>query len=357
MQQSSTQLSQLVRIHLAVGLGDRSVHKLFLKSDDLDDLIREIERNTFFGLLKNDKVKLPSARDVENVVGEIKRLGVRVIPSFSSDYPVLLRDLYDPPPIIYFRGDYKNSDMNSLGVVGTRRYTRYGEQVVQNIVGEASANGITIISGMAIGIDTFAHKSALANNARTIAVLGSGVDVIAPAQNARLYQDIIEHGCVISEFPMGTQAARFTFPQRNRIIAALSRGVLVVEAGEMSGTLITADFALDIGREVYAVPGSIFSHASVGTNKLLSMGAKPVLGAETLLNDFDVKAKEVTDPDSSVFSETQLCVFSKLSKEPKFIDDIIVSSGIESNAVVQALLELELKGFIKRVHGDYYFRG
>ena len=206
----------------------------------------------------------------------------------SKEYPVQLRYIHNPPAKLYVLGNKKILKENGIAIVGTRNATEYGKKVAKKISKELSQNGINIISGLALGIDTYAHMGNILANSKgkTIAVLGSGIDEMYPKQNIELAKKIIKSGgCIISEYSIGTKPEKMNFPQRNRIISGLAKGVLVVEAGEKSGSLITADFALEQGREIFAIPGEIFSTTSVGTNDLIKQGAKLVTNSAEILEE------------------------------------------------------------------------
>lgn len=277
----------------------------------------------------------------------------------DNDYPRLLKEIYDAPPILYYRGSLEPLNQFCLAVVGTRKFSPYGRQAAEEIVFDLASQGITIVSGLALGIDAIAHEACLKAKGKTIAVLGSGIDWqnIYPATNRYLAKKIIETGgAVVSEYPIGTMPAKFTFPMRNRIISGLSLGTLVIEAPESSGALITAKHALEQNREVFALPGNIFNYHSQGTNNLIKQGAKLVTKASDILEEFnwqqiaDFGAETKITPDSL---EEEI-ILKILSKEPLHIDKIANGSKLKVNVLASLLTMMEIKGMVKDVGGKNY---
>jgi len=299
-----------------------------------------------------------SWEQVEKYRGRLEKQGISAVSFLDNRYPEPLKHIEDAPLIIYMRGDYHPDDRFSIGVVGSRRHTAYGESVTQRIAGELSGAGFTIISGLARGIDTLSHKSALAAGGRTIAVIGSGPDIYYPAENRRLAERIALSGCIISEFLPGTMPNRENFPRRNRLISGLSLGILVIEATAKSGSLITAGCALEQNKEVFAVPGNITSLTSEGTNKLILQGAKMVLKTDDIIEELAPLLKGYirasrTEKISLPGEEDRLC--SMLSREPKHVDMISRESGLSVNQLLNLLLSLELKGIVKQVSGKRFY--
>ena len=279
---------------------------------------------------------------------------IEKIPLGNNRYPELLREIYDPPANLYIRGNFSESDKLAIGVVGTRTFTSYGKQVTEDIVRDLAKAGITIVSGLAKGIDTFAHQTALRENGRTIAVLGSSIDEqsIYPSSNKDLAKKIIKKGALISEHPVGTKSERWYFAKRNRIISGLSLGVLVVEAPEKSGALITASQALEQNREVFVIPGSIYSRNSKGTNKLIQAGAKLVTSANDILEEFNLPLLENQKIIYKPNKEEEILL--KIIDEPTHIDEIIKISKLNASVVNSTLMTLELKGVIRNAGAGYY---
>jgi len=282
---------------------------------------------------------------------------IRKITLQDKDYPAILKEIHDPPKELYIEGEIINQDKVAIGVVGTRKYTQYGKEVCLDIAGKLAKLGITIVSGLAKGIDTFAHQAALENNGRTIAVLGSGLDKgsFFPRSNYSLSKKISQQGAMISEYPPGTRGTQFTFPQRNRIISGLSLGVLIVEAPEESGALITAALALEQNREVFAIPGSIYEKNSIGTNQLIKMGAKLVTDVEDILEELNLSHLLTTEKKHiKPENKEEEIIISILSAQPTHIDEIIKKSGLPAGTVNSVLMILELKKVVRNLgRGNY----
>lgn len=306
---------------------------------------------------------------VEKEIGLIEKQDVVFLTLRHSDFPKALLSIPDPPPYLYVKGTICKKDVNAIAVVGTRVPTQYGIAAAESISRELAGSGITIVSGMARGIDAAAHRGALAANGRTIAVLGSGIDVIYPSDNKKLYEQIISSGAVVSEFPIGTAPLAENFPQRNRIISGLVKGVLVVEASEKSGSLITAGLALDYGRDVFALPGNITSFKSKGANKLIKQGAKLVEDARDILEELSISGTGMVKtgfkpapalPDSlrkiqaDLSSEEEKII--SLLDEPSFIDTIIQRTGLPAQKISALLLDMELKGLVQQQAGKQFIR-
>lgn len=284
---------------------------------------------------------------------EIKKITIK-----DSDYPKILKEIHDPPKTLYLRGGFKDEDKIAVGVVGTRNYTSYGKRVTENIAGDLAEAGVTIVSGLAKGIDTFAHKAALERGGRTIAVLGSAADSksLYPSCNRGLANKVAQNGAVISEYPSGTKSEKWFFPQRNRIISGLSLGVLVVEAPGKSGALITAACALDQNREVFAIPGSIYSENSIGTNRLIKMGAKLVTCANDILEELNLPVVEEKRKTFKPETKEEKVLLGVLTKKPIHIDEIVKQGKLNSGMVSSTLTMLELKGTVKNIGGEYYIK-
>ncbi len=295
---------------------------------------------------------------VEKQMNVVQKKGMRVVSCTEAGYPEALREIEGAPIVLYMKGEYRTEDRYGIAVVGSRKHTHYGEAVTQRISGELASAGFTIISGMARGIDTLSHKAALAGGGRTIAVLGSGLDVYYPAENRALMERITASGCAMSEFPPGTMPNRENFPRRNRLISGLALGVLVVEATLDSGSLITANYALEQNKEVFAVPGNITSANSEGTNKLIKQGAKTV--TETgdiveelapLLRGFIKMQHRQTAPLSA--EEEGIC--NALTGEARHVDLVSREAGLPVSRVLDLLLSLELKGVVRQSSGKRFY--
>lgn len=296
----------------------------------------------------------------EEEAERVKRSGFKLLLLTDSNYPRNLFNTYNPPPFLYVKGEILSEDDNAIAIVGTRIPDRYGRFVTQRLAEELSRRGITIVSGMARGIDSIAHAGALKTGGRTIAVLGSGLDIIYPMENKKLYEEISTRGAVVSEFPLGTIPDSVNFPKRNRIISGLSLGVVVVQASDKSGSLITASFALEQNREVFAVPGNIETKLSRGTNKLIKEGAKLVESVEDILAEIEVlrrfkQDKLVADTVSpSDISHDEKAIYSVLRDEPLHIDEITKLTGMSPANVLSILLSLELSGLVTQLPGKMF---
>jgi DNA processing protein len=305
-----------------------------------------LDARTADALVSHRKTRPEPARELDLLA----RHGVTALPLPDPTYPALLREIYLPPSLLYVRGAFVPADEWAIAVVGTRKATSYGVQATHKLAGDLAQQQITIISGLAMGVDTAAHQATLAKGGRTIAVLGSGLDIIWPGENKKLAERIAEQGALVSEFPLGTRPEPGNFPARNRIISGLSRGVLVVEAPEKSGALITARFALDQNRDVFALPGSIFSKASDGANKLIQAGAKLVMRAEDILEELQMQQapQQQEMREHLPGSETERVILSLLAAapEPLHSDEICRASGLPAAEVSSALLMMHLKGMI-----------
>ncbi len=293
---------------------------------------------------------------LEAEMEKLERYGVKVLTWHDEDYPSRLKEVYDYPPLIYVRGSLLPEDEWCLAVVGTRRATVYGRQITEEIVADLAQSKITIVSGLAKGIDTVAHHSALEAGGRSIAIFACGLDIVYPSENANLARRIMQQGALISEYPLGTKPRADNFPRRNRIMSGLSLGVLVVEAGETSGALITAHLALEQNREVFAIPGSILSPASSGTNHLIQEGAKLVHNYSDILEELNLTAiahqmglKEIIPA-----SDTESLLLKQLCAEPAHIDEVCRSSGLPMPTVSSTLAMMELKGLVKQVGAMNY---
>ena len=322
--------------------------------------------------------QIKSFKDWEKVEKELEfadRTCVSIVTSQDPLYPSQLLSTYDYPAFLYVKGHLKEDDVN-VAVVGSRTASTYGKFTTERLCRELVLRGITVISGLARGIDSAAHRGALSGKGRTIAVLGCGLDVVYPPENEKLFTEISLQGALISEFPFGTPPNAPNFPARNRIISGISLGVVVVEASEKSGSLITARIALEQGREVFAVPGSIDSSGSRGTNKLIKQGAKLIENVEDILEEIlpqvtsapkvvkpdqrqkqpDDQQKILTSSPDLVLKETEKTVWQVLSQKPVHIDQIITSTGLTAHEVLVILLNLELQGLIEQKPGKTYMR-
>jgi DNA processing protein len=299
----------------------------------------------------------------EEQLGLCEKNQVQVVTFKDENYPRNLLTIYDPPPFLFVGGDIKEEDRDAVAMVGCRSASSYGRRMAEKISRELVGRGITIVSGMARGIDSIGHQAALKEKGRTLAVFGSGLDVPYPPENKKLAGQIKSSGAVISEFFLGTKPEAPNFPRRNRLISGLSLGVVIVEAGNRSGALLTAQCALEQNREVFAIPGNLDSKNSQGTNKLIKEGAKLVTAVEDILEELRISAQAEgsaspaqTQRDLSGLSQAERNMFELISDEPYHIDKIAVQASVGVPEALSTLLSLELKGLVKQLSGKVFVR-
>ncbi len=299
---------------------------------------------------------------IENEINSVKKSNARLITIADGSYPEGLKHIPDAPLVLYVRGEIKDEDKYAIAIVGSRRSTDYGYRTAEKLSCKIAAYGLTVVSGMARGIDTAAHRGALKSGGRTIAVLGSGIDVPYPPENKKIMSLIASSGAVISEFPPGTPPNRENFPKRNRIISAMALGVTVIEATVDSGSLITVGYALEQGKDVFAVPGNITSKTSRGTNELIKNGAKLVESAEEIIDELSpqikgfLKEEKLTiEEQIPSMTEEEKKLYNYLDSEPKHIDKIVRESNISTAGALSILLNLELKGAVKQTGGKRFY--
>lgn len=302
--------------------------------------------------------------DVQKEIKTARDNGAEIIAAFMDEYPQTLKTIYDYPPVLYVKGRIKESDAVAVAVVGTRKITSYGKIACERLAKDLSAAGITIVSGLARGVDMVAHKAAVEGNGRTIAVLGNGLMHHYPPENRKLEEKISENGAVISEFSMNTKPDRQNFPRRNRLISGLSLGVVVVEADEKSGSLITAKYAAEQGRDVYAVPGNIFSKYSKGAHLLIKQGAGLAETADDIIAGIGVlksfvertKKNPGSIKENKGLSEDAKLIFETMSYEPVHIDLLSEKMQMPVEKISAVLLELIMSGFVSELPGKMYIR-
>jgi DNA processing protein len=294
--------------------------------------------------------------DLELIMANIQKKEIKVITWVDPDYPRRLKEINQAPPVLFVNGSINVEDDWAVAVVGTRRVTPYGRQVAVEIARFLAQNGITVVSGLARGVDAIAHQAALQAGGRSIAVLGSGVDVVYPPEHQKLAKDLIAQGALVSDYPMGTQPDGVNFPPRNRIISGLSLATVVVEAGEKSGALITAEFAVDQGRDVFAVPGSILAAQSDGTNKLIEQGARPLLKMTEILGVLKLEQipEKQMNRKMNPMSDDEKKILAYLSQDPLHVDELCNLSGLPISEVSATLTMMELKGIVSQVGGMNY---
>ncbi len=313
------------------------------------------------GIDAKSSAALMKARISLDLDAEMERLeqsGTHLVTVEDDNYPRLLGQVATPPPLLYVRGALIPEDDWAMAIVGTRSPTSYGKEAARHIVTGLAQSGLTIVSGLAVGIDTVAHTVALESGGRTIAVLGCGVDVIYPDRNKHLAEQIIQNGAIISEYPMQTRPNAINFPPRNRIISGLSLGTLIVEAREKSGALITKEFALEQGRDVFAVPGSIFNQTSGGTHRLIKDGAGLVTCAEDILDALNLTTLSTHQEMAATLPDdpTEAMLMEHLSHEPLHVDVLCRASGLPTAVVSATLAMMELKGYVRQVGAMEYVR-
>jgi DNA processing protein len=280
----------------------------------------------------------------------VEQAGVHALTWDDPTYPAWLRNIDGAPPVLYVRGELLPTDELAIALVGTRRASVYGREVTHQVATELGRHGVTVVSGLALGIDAVAHKAALDAGGRTIAVLGSGVDQIYPMQHRQLANAIEEHGAIVSEYPLGTKPEASNFPPRNRIISGLSRAVVIVEAGQRSGALITANFASEQGRDVFAVPGNILGPGSIGANELIRQGAIPLLAPADLLEYLELSTWNAQQHARRLVASDPLeaNLLAHLSADPCHIDDLVRLSTLPAPQVSSLLTMMELKGLVRQ---------
>jgi DNA processing protein len=353
-----------LRLHLTRGLGRTGIIRLMEAFGSLREVLDAPPAawTKRAGIRETVAGDLPAERSprLEAACRELEKARVRIVSLWDQErYPRLLRAIHDPPALLYVRGELPTQE--ALAVVGARRASTAARRLTTEICAELACRDITVISGLARGIDSAAHQGALDGGGCTVAVLGCGIDRIYPPENARLFQRIVERGAVISEYQPGTPPLAGHFPGRNRIISGLCRGVLVVEAAEESGSLITVDFALEQGREVFAVPGPVYAPTSRGVNRLLKDGAHVVTEAQDILDALwpQVPRREVRQQEDSfaaALAEDAHTLYRQLGDDPLHIDELVQKSGLTPMEVSAILLHLELQGGVQQLPGMRYIR-
>lgn len=301
-----------------------------------------------------------SSSFAEEQLERAEELHVDFFTFWDNEYPVLLKKIYDPPVLLFAKGSLREPDEDCVAVVGTRKASPYGRKVARDIAHGLATAGLTVVSGLARGVDTVAHQAVLSAGGRTVAVLGNGLDVTYPAENRKLMSSIQEDGVVVSEFPFGTNPDAGNFPRRNRIISGLSHATIVVEAGNRSGALLTAFNAVDQNREVFAVPGRLTDKMSSGCLRLLRHGAIPVESVEQIINILNPKLKRPPKPVQKELrldlTSDEMNIYSILSHEAKHVDAIVAETKLDPPSVLSLLLSLELKGAITQLGGKQFVR-
>lgn len=349
-----------VGFNLVKGIGAVRLQALLDAFGDLETAWKassaELVRAGLSPKLAERVTQVRTSVNLDEFVAQAETAGIRILTWADAEYPAHLGEIDQPPPVLYFRGEILPEDDWSVAIVGTRAVTPYGRQVTEELATVLAHNGVTVVSGLARGVDAVAHGAAIKAGGRTLAVLGSGVDRIYPPENRSMAEKIMAHGAILSDYAPGTPPESANFPPRNRIISGLSMAVVVVEAGDTSGALITAEFAVDQGRDVFAIPGNIYAPQSKGTNRLLRNGAKTLLSPQDVLEALDltrnVERREIRKiiPGDT----TEALLLDLLDAEPVHVDEIRNRAGLPIEKVSAALTMMELKGMVRQVGGMNY---
>ncbi|MFQ5444246.1 MAG: DNA-processing protein DprA [Nitrospinales bacterium] len=354
-----------VGLNMVLGVGKTRFHRL-LRIMGSPRRIFNATRNELKGIEGigdkiADEIKgFDFEKNVDREFRLAEKFGVRILTLESSEYPPLLKSIYDPPPVLYYKGESLSKFPIPIAMVGSRSPSNYGKLVAERLSARLAEQGICVVSGMARGIDTVCHKHAIKAGGNTLAVFGCGLSITYPPENVYLKETIVKNGGILSEFPITAKPDKNNFPARNRVISGLSYGTIVVEAGEKSGALITAQFALEQGREVFAVPGNINSPQSRGTNRLIGTGAKLIEGPESVIEELPEEIQSLLRSSADEVKETvdmsekEKLVFSFLSHEETHIDSIIENSRLSPAEVSATLVQLELKGIVRQEDGKMF---
>ena len=310
---------------------------------------------------EEDLLRFLESRDekaLENYVKRMKALGIRFVCIEDIEYPEEFYGLYEPIFVLYYRGSFPDNRL-SIAMVGARQCSAYGRKVAERFGEELAYHGVNVVSGMARGIDSHSHWGALRGNGFTTAVLGSGINCCYPKENLNLMKEIISKGCVMSEYGLDVMPSRITFPMRNRIISSLSQGVLLVEAKVKSGSLITVDYALEYGKDIFAIPGDVLGRSNEGSNNIIRNGAKPVFHAKDILEEYSFYSNNenvVESRSEIILEEKEKIVYSCISLIPVFIDEIAEKTGMTMNELQFMLTKLEIKGAVIQLPNKHYIR-
>lgn len=360
----------LVALNLIEGVGPVRVRQLLEYFGDAPAILRasRAQLTQVRGIGEDTAEAIATWEKSVDLAAELKRIadfGCRVLIASDDEYPASLREIYDPPVVLYVKGALRPQDKNAVAVVGSRQVSHYGVETARKLSYQLAYVGVTVVSGGARGVDTSAHQGALAAKGRTVAVLGTGINLVVPPENRELFERIAANGAVLTQFPFNRQADRQSFPIRNRIVAGMTLGTVVVEAGLVSGALITANFATEYGRQVFAVPGRIDAPNSRGCHDLIKKGAKLCEGAEDILSEFEylfpasnrpATAAETGTLPTLTLSDNEQRVLDQLGREELSMDDVIRRSSLAPSAVSVALLSLEMKRLVRQLPGRLFVR-
>jgi DNA processing protein len=359
-------------LSLTPGLASRLSARLLRRFDSPESVFRaslaELESCNLPVSVAQAVFKKEAFKRAEKELAAVRRIaGCRLLNWTEPEYPQNLLQIYDPPVMLYVRGDPQILNLPGISIVGTRKPTLYGAQLAERLGRDLAARGLVIVSGMARGIDAIGHQGAIAANGRAIGVLGTGIDVCYPKENKKLYEKVLERGAIIGELPLGTHPAPENFPVRNRIVAGLPLGVIVVEGAQYSGSLITARLAMEFGREVFGVPGNVTQPVSFAPNLLIKQGAKLVTGAEDVIEELPTPVRaalvQAEQPEAeqrnlllaASLNASEKKLYELLSAEElRHIDDLVERSGLNSSVVLATLFDLEMKGIIRQLPGKQF---
>ncbi len=359
---SQTELLALLQLWHTPGIGSGRLRKLLSRFQTAENVlrvsVRELTQVDGIDQVLAGNIKHNRETDFgEQQLSLVAKHQSHLIHYWDADYPALLKTISDPPVFLFVHGAKACLALQQIAVVGTRNPSSYGRLMAEKFARELAAHGFGVVSGLARGVDTWAHRAALQVGGITVAVLASGVDIIYPEENAPLAQEIAERGALVSEYPMATKPEASYFPRRNRIIAGLSLGTVVVEAGAASGALITADNALESNREVFSIPGNINNPKSFGCNHLIQQGAKLVTNLQDILEELPgYSGPHAEKPLSLLLTEEEEQLYAFLSAEPIHIDDLATRSGFSAGRTLAVLLELELRGLVLQLAGKQFVR-
>lgn len=367
---SKRELGFLKLLYSIDGIGPQKVFSLLSKYHSFENIFSanyssliDVEgiNKILAGKILSSEARLNSSlENLDKELESVEKIGARLITFWDNDYPELLKNIYFSPLILYIKGSHEVLKTDSIAIVGTREPTNYGKSVAEKFAQELAMNNLTIVSGLARGIDSIAHSATIKKSGKTIAVIGCGLDFIYPPENKKLYEEISNNGCIVSEYELGTKPDAQNFPRRNRIISGLSHGTLIVETKINGGAMQTAAYALDQGREVFAVPGPINSKQSDGPNSLIKKSeAKLVINAEDIISELRFISNVKKDNAKPTFVELNLFeekIYNVLSTEPLQIDEISSQSSLNTSDCLVHLLTLEFKGLIRQLPGKMFVR-
>jgi DNA processing protein len=361
-------------LRLTPGLGARLAGKLLRQFGSPEEIFRasltELEACQLPAAVAQAVFSKAAFRDAEKELAQVRKAGCRLIHWGESEYPKRLLEIYDPPPLVYVRGNEQVLNRHTISIVGTRRPTPYGNQIAERLARDLAEHGLVVASGLARGIDSSAHRGACAaSRGGTVGVLGSGIDVIYPKENRKLFEEVEKRGAILTEFPMGTYPAPENFPVRNRMVAGMALGVIVVQGAQYSGSLITSRLAMEFGREVYGVPGNVTEPVSFAPNQLIKQGAKLVGSWEDVIEELPTEIRAELFPIEATTQEERASLFeqnlSPIEKrlfdlirieEPIHVDELVERTGLSSSETLAALCEMEMRGIIRQMPGKQFVR-